>query len=362
MWESNFKQSIPGVTAEKKRLSWLSTFGLIEIEERIWRSATASYQRPLPSRLGITPCGRSRALTRALSDFGIEHSFQQAASRFQEHYGFEIAASTVRTATLETAARASAKLEAQYEETFRILPAQGAEYILGEADGTMICTVEAAKRGDKHPRQWKEMRLVAGREQGKQDAINGGGFINVEQAGQRWGHCVRDAGWAMNSTVHALNDGAVWIDHQVDQVFGPEVSKLCDFFHVCEYIAAAAKGIAPDQVQPWSELQRKRLKESNFETVIAELATHLEPSATPEDNAPVTAAWRYLSNRRNSLDYARALENDLPIGSGLIESGRKHVLHARLKKVGSAWLESSAHLVSQLRILRSNKQWSILWN
>ena len=95
---------------------------------------------------------------------------------------------------------------------------------------------------------------------------------------------------------------------------------------------------------------------------IVELSEGKEPSAAPEDNAPVTAAWRYLSNRRNSLDYARALENDLPIGSGLIESGRKHVLHARLKKAGSAWLESSAHLVSQLRILRSNKQWSILWN
>lgn len=341
---------------------WLSTFGRIEFEERIWRNASASYQRPLPSRLGVTPRGCSRALSRALSDFGIEHSFQQAASRFQEHYGFEIPASTVRTTTLATAARASAKLEAKYEETFRILPAQGAEYILAEADGTMICTVEPAKRKDKHPRQWKEMRLVAGREEGKTEAIYGGGFIDVDQAGQRWGHCVRDAGWAMNSTVHALNDGAVWIDHQVDQVFGAEVSKLCDFFHVCEYLAAAAKSIAPDQEQAWNALQKKRLKESSFEIVIAELATHREPEEISDDKAPVRAAWRYLSNRRDSLDYAGALEKDLPIGSGLIESGHKHVLQARLKKAGTAWLESSAHLFSQLRILRSNKQWSALWN
>lgn len=341
---------------------WLSTFGRIEFEERIWRSATSSYLRPLPGRLGVTPQGRSRALNRALSDFGIEHSFQQAASRFQEHYGFDIPASTVRTSTLETAARASAKLEAHYAKTFRVLPAKGAEYILAEADGTMICTVEPGKRAGKHPRQWKEMRLVAGLAQGKTEATYGGGFIDVEQTGQRWGHCVRDAGWAMNTTVHTLNDGAVWIDHQVDQVFGAKVSKLCDFFHVCEYLAAAAKTIAPEKEKAWNARQKKQLRESRFESVIAELAPHREPEETADEHAPVRAAWRYLSNRRASLDYARALKNDLPIGSGLIESGHKHVLQARLKKAGTAWLETSAHTLSQLRILRSNQQWSTLWN
>ena len=44
----------------------------------------------------------------------------------------------------------------------------------------------------------------------------------------------------------------------------------------------------------------------------------------------------------------------LPIGSGLIEAGHKHVLQARLKISGAAWLPSNAETVAQLRVLRSN--------
>jgi len=51
----------------------------------------------------------------------------------------------------------------------------------------------------------------------------------------------------------------------------------------------------------------------------------------------------------------------LPVGSGLIESGHKHVLQARLKK-GEAWLISNVELVANLRVLRANRQWLNLWN
>lgn len=79
--------------------------------ERIGRSATQSYLRPLPKRLGVTPRGRSRRLERVLTDFGCEQAFARAAESVREHYGFDIGASAVRAATLEHAQRARAKLE-----------------------------------------------------------------------------------------------------------------------------------------------------------------------------------------------------------------------------------------------------------
>jgi hypothetical protein len=51
-----------------------------------------------------------------------------------------------------------------------------------------------------------------------------------------------------------------------------------------------------------------------------------------EEEAPVRNAHRYVSNRQDCLDYPRALALGLPIGSGMIESGHRHVLQARLKK------------------------------
>ena len=69
---------------------------------------------------------------------------------------------------------------------------------------------------------------------------------------------------------------------------------------------------------------------------MAALAEHLEPAGTPDEHANVRNGHRYLTNRIDGLDYPRALKLDLPIGSGLIESGHRHVLPARLKKAGAA--------------------------
>jgi hypothetical protein len=81
-----------------------------------------------------------------------------------------------------------------------------------------------------------------------------------------------------------------------------------------------------------------------------------------DEDAPVRNAYRYLTNRLDCLDYPRALKLELPIGSGMIESGHRHVLHARLKKAGAAWLATSADQIAQLRVLRANQQWDSFWN
>jgi hypothetical protein len=40
----------------------------------------------------------------------------------------------------------------------------------------------------------------------------------------------------------------------------------------------------------------------------------------------VRAGLRYLDNRTDQLNYACALALDLPVGSGLIKNGNRHVL------------------------------------
>ena len=92
------------------------------------------------------------------------------------------------------------------------------------------------------------------------------------------------------------------------------------------------------------------------------LEPHLEPDGTAEEQAPVRNAYRYLNNRLDCLDYPGALALGLPIGSGLIESGHRHVLPARLKKPGTAWLRDHAGQIAHLRVLRANHQWESMWN
>ena len=346
----------------KKTLTWWCVFGVVSVRERIWRSQAQSYLRPLPQRLGVTPRGRSRRLERVLTDFGSEHSFAREVGSVREHYGFEIGPSAVRAATLTHARRAREQLQAQYAQPFRVLPAAGAEHVIAEADGTMICTVQPGPRKGKRPCQWQEMRLVAAQAKDRTTTVYGATFGSVAETGRRWGHVTRAAGWGLQSRIHAVGDGAEWIRLQCQEVFGAQARFLCDFFHVSEYLGAAAPRCRPAQPDPWRRTQQQRLKRGAVPKVMAALAKHLESEATPDEEAPVRNGYRYLSNRLDCLDYPQALALGLPIGSGLIESGHRHVLQARLKKAGTAWLPDHADQIAHLRVLRANDQWLSLWN
>ena len=347
---------------KKKVLKWGCVFGEVAVRDRIWRSPTQKYLRPLPGRLGVTPRGRSRRLQRALTDFGCEHSFARAAERVLEHYGLMLGSTAVRTATLVHAERARVKLEAQYAQPFRVLPAVGAEHVIVEADGTLICTVAPGPRKGKRPRGWQEMRLVAGQAKDSATTFYGATFGSVAQTGRRWGHCARQAGWGLNSHIHALGDGAEWIPIQCREVFGEQATFTCDFYHVSGYLGDAAPSCRPAQPHQWRRTQQQRLRRGDVAKVLAALAEHLEPVGTVEEEAPVRNAQRYVTNRKDSLDYPRALALGLPIGSGMIESGHRHVLQARLKKAGTAWLPDHADQIAHLRVLRANHQWESLWN
>lgn len=326
------------------------------------RTARSNYERLLPPRIGVGTRGKSRRLTRALVDFGAEDSFAKANGRLREHYGFGLNASAVRDATLLHAARAQAKLEAGYAESFRILPAQGAPQLVAQTDGSMVCTVAGGSRNAPRPREWKEMRLMAAQRHGSVECTYAAGFLDVAAAGRRWGHCAREAGWGLDSRIHALGDGAPWIANQSREVFGAQGGFLLDFYHASEYLGAASASCRPGDPEGWRHTQQTRLKEGRSAKVLGELRAGSEPESVPEESAPVRAASRYLHARADQLDYAAALESGLPIGSGLIESGHRHVIQSRLKKPGAAWLPQSAHAMAQLRVTRANGHWQSLWN
>jgi hypothetical protein len=333
----------------------------VSVSERVWQTAQQKYLRLLPQTIGVSSRSRSKRLQRVLTDFGCEHSFKHAAARVLEHYGFEIGASAVREATLENAHRAQQILQKEYQESFRVLPVQGAEHVVAEADGSMICTVSPGPRKGKKPRDWKEIRLTAAQVLGKTDTVYAATFGEVAEVGRRWGHCARSAGRGLNSQIHAVGDGAEWIRLQTSEVFGPKGTFLCDYFHVSEYLADAAPTCRTKAPKAWRRTQQNRLKKGAPTKVIDALAEYLEPVGTDEELSPVRNCHRYLSNRTDCLDYPRALRLGLPIGSGMIESGHRHVLQARLKKAG-AWLMTNADQMANLRVLRANGEWLSLWN
>ena len=68
-----------------------------------------------------------------------------------------------------------------------------------------------------------------------------------------------------------------------------------------------------------------------------------------------------MQNRVDALDYKQALEQNLPIGSGLIESAHKHVLQSRMKIPGAAWKLENAENMVRARAFRANHKWDQYW-
>lgn len=309
----------------------------------------------------MQPRGTSRRLQRALTDFGADHAFATAVKKVQEHYGVSVPVERVRTVTLHHAHA----LAAQAPQSVRTLPASGAVYIVAEADGTMLPIVDtsAAPPGTDRRKfrkvHYQEARLAAAQADGTVTTHYGATLHDVADAGLRWAQCVQAAGWGLDTQIHALGDGAPWIAEQARVQFGAQGRYTLDLYHACDYLTAAAPD--PAHAKSFVDPLREALRLSDHPAVLATLRPREEPSEIPDEKAPVRAALRYLGNRTDQLDYAQAIARELPVGSGLIESGHKHVLQARLKQAGAWWTEINAHALCQLRTLRANLHWDKYW-
>ena len=138
---------------------------------------------------------------------------------------------------------------------------------------------------------------------------------------------------------------------------------MIDFYHVCEYLSAAAKAIVPNAtaVDTWVEAQKDALKTGRLDQVLAALAGYIEAPEIDNDQAPVRQCHRYLSDRRDQLNYRDTLAKDLPIGSGEIESAHRYIAQQRLKRPGAWWRVEHAEYMLALRITRRNGDWEAYW-
>ena len=305
--------------------------------------------------------GYSLPLQRVVTDFGADISFCQVPEKVKEHYGIDVAASTVRRIT-ERHARAFFE---QPDLRKALIAIGGARAIIAEADGSMVPIVQSDpdaldKRKNK-TLQWKEAKICLAHCHESTEIAYGGTFSGgVMEAGREFHHCVVAAGFNATSPLHAVGDGAQWITLQIEEHFGARGHYLVDFFHACEYLAAAAEACSTEK-KVWMEQQKSALKSNRSSAVLAALLPHIEPHAIEDKDAPVRRAHRYLQNRRSQLDYQGAIEKKLPIGSGEIESAHRYIIQQRLKRPGAWWTPDNVDFMLALRLARANRRWGNYW-
>ena len=314
--------------------------------------------RPFSQSVGLKPLAYSRHLQRALTDFGAEESFARAAERVREHYGIEISPSTIRVCTLQ---HGGCILKAADQVQ---LPR--AREIVTQIDGSLIPVVASeATAEDKRKRKklfWREVRLCSARPKGKARSLYGATLGSLEATASMWRETAQKAGLTERTHVHGVGDGAPWIVEKFKENF-PQGRFLLDFYHLSEYLAQAALAICGEKkTRPWLRRQQGRLLQNQWPKVLRALEAHIEPPEALTDASPVRQAYRYLSERNEHLDYATALRQGNPIGSGEIESGHRHVVQHRLKLPGAWWREVNAQRMLNLRTARANGTWQHYWN
>ncbi len=332
---------------------------MISVDEQVYRAKGKSglRLRPFKDSAQVRCKKYSKRLQRAMADFGSDQAFGKAAKKVKEHYGIEVPVIAVQLCT-----ERHAKQIFEGEEFYGQAQITKAT-IIAETDGSMLPIVETGlKEGDrrKHKRLfWKEARLSLAHAQGSKTLCFAGTMGSVEVAGKQLAACVRQAGGTDKSKVHCVGDGAFWIAEQVEIQFGENGSYLIDFYHLCEYLSEAAATCAPHDKKSWMDTQKERMKTGKWRQVLRALLPYCEPEGC--NPAPVQAAYRYINNREKQFDYKSALKNELPIGSGEVESSHRYVLQERLKLAGAWWtIDHAAHMIA-LRTCRANQDWDAYW-
>lgn len=322
--------------------------------------------RPFSEHAGIKCQYYSRKLQRAIVDFGADNSFGEAHKKIREHYGIEVPISGIQAVTENHGKMAYEYIEKQNFQEGK------ADIVIGEIDGSMLPIVETSIPEDGldnrkcRKTRWQEARLCMARHPKEVMAVFYATLGNVDRTGDLLYKAAKRAGLGPKTYVHGLGDGAKWIEIQMRLKFQDRVKYLVDFYHMSGYLAAAADHSWHSEKEQWLKEKQELLKENRHDEVLKSIRVRLpvdwDPKQKEEEGTPVEKCYKYILNRQNCLDYKGALEKDLPIGSGEIESGHRSVIHKRMKIPGAWWREDNAENMLALRSLRANGDWQDYWD
>ena len=331
---------------------------------------------PLDALLGIGPGALSPGLARVACRLGIEEAFAPAAEILYETLRVDVPDEAVRRITegigqvaeAEQQVAMAAAAAGQEPPPPALAPAQ----LLVAVDGVTVHT-----EGD-----WHEMKVgvvaplgpetrtdpQTGRvcqTPGPQSCCAG-----LEPAALFWGRLYCEArrrglGAAPVVLIVVLGDGADWIWKSAARflhVGQAQLVEIVDIYHAWEHlwqVAHAVYGPGSAAAAAWVGPLKARLLEEGVPPVLAALSA-LQPSGAEAATA-VRRATAYFTEHAARMDYPTFIAQQLPIGSGVVESANKTLIAAREKGAGMRWSGPGAQAVASLRALQRSGRWAAFW-
>lgn len=308
----------------------------------------------------------------ALVRLGTLLPFAQAAKQLHALLAIEVSPSTVRQHT-QQAGRGSLEVQTEQAKPLaRCAEEAPAERMVMSADGAFVPLVGG---------QWAEVKLLAiGQVEGQEKSEDDGRaavttthlsyFARLADAttfSDLASAEIRRRGIDRAKAVCAVQDGAEWLVG-LTQSHRQDALRILDFAHAAGRIAAIEEGLeAAGRPVPvnWREDVLHRLKHEGPDDVLRELEQSYQDAGKPE---AMGEHVRYLEKRMASMQYPTFQQAGWPIGSGMVESGNKLVMQARLKGAGMHWKPEQVNPMLALRMNLCNDRWhegwkdSLQWN
>jgi hypothetical protein len=147
---------------------------------------------------------------------------------------------------------------------------------------------------------------------------------------------------------------------------GHTTTQILDFWHVSEYIHAAAAAISrrKSEQEAWIEESCHALKHDHgaARRILAQLQEAALKSQSQRAAQALAKAVSYFENNLERMNYASYRKSHLPIGSGVTEAACKALVKQRMCGSGMKWRHLGAESVLRLRALTmSCERWEEFW-
>jgi hypothetical protein len=291
--------------------------------------------------------------------------FEPAAKLLSDMLGVQVSQSKGER---YTEAAGAAYVAIQTEEADKIErqapPAlSGSEKLVMSADGAMVPVLHG---------EWAEARTLVIGEVGAPVLEHGewvvhtrnlsyfSRLVNAEQFEHLTLSEVQRRGVENSHQVAAVMDGADWLQSLVDY-HRPDAVRILDFPHAGQrlgQVAQALWGEEAPQTGQWTGERLHQLKHQGPAGVLAQLHELQEQHTDLEVLAENLA---YLEKREAQMQYPKFQQQGWPIGSGMVESGNKLVVEARLKGAGMHWKRENVDPMLALRNIICSDRWAIEW-
>jgi hypothetical protein len=321
---------------------------------------------PLDEELALLPGKLTpREHERLVRLAGWIPSFERAMELFGDFMGIEISRIVSRNYTEQAGAAYVQMQNEEVEYLERKMPTATCEVekIQISADGAMIPLLHGV---------WAEVRtLVIGevgeavQERGEQEIhARNLSYFSRKVSAQEFQRLalveIHRRGVENAKQVAAVMDGADWEQSLVD-FHCPGAIRILDFAHAAEHINQIGEylyGEHTPESQAWLKERLHRLKHEGPDQFLMELQ---KLQRKHPDAQVISSNLAYLKKRASQTQYPLFQAQGWPIGSGMVESGNKLVVEARLKGAGMHWAEEHVNPMLALRNILCSGRWREDW-